>query len=385
MVSSIRFKPRQAVALFAILLLVFGLALGVAAQSAKAASSSGIPYTVALTASPTPGYGTVTLTLTQDVAVINGPSGTITPEATITLNGTGKLGVGGQSVSIPIVGKTGTVLPSVAYKCVTANTTITVLGYEATPFPVVITPGAVTVECGGIPPVVDTDGDTVPDVSDECPAVPAATANGCPIVVPPPADDGDTKTVTFCHATGNDDKFVLKTTSLNAFYHEGHGTHQDGRDIVPPFTQMKNGESVSFPGLNWDAAGRAFLENDCEKVEVIVPNEPPVTTPEEPVTPADPPVKAPVVPAAPSKTPETPTSSVPTPITGAQPVVPAAAAPQVTSAEPVTYGPDISQQSLGEGIPSSDATLLDVAKGMVVVALLLLAVSLLWRPQTGRQ
>lgn len=386
MVSSIRFKPRQIVAMLGILLLAFGTALGVTAQSAKAASSAGIPYSVVLTASPTPGFGVVTLTLTQDVGVING---TITPEATITLNGTGTLGVGGKSVSIPIVGKTGDVLPAVRYKCVTADTTITVLGYEATPFPVVITPGAVIPSCGGVPPVVDTDGDGVPDATDACPTVPAATANGCPDVVPPPADDGDTKTVTFCHATGQDDKFVLKTTSINAFYREGHNTHQDGRDKVPPFTRVKNGETVNFPGMNWDAAAEAFLKNGCAAVEETVPNDPP-TAPDEPktpVTPDVPPVKAPVVPAVPSTTPVTQVASTPVQVPAVQSVVPAVVTPaesQTTSAQPLAYGPDISQQSLGEVNPSGDTTQLAVSKGLFIGGLLLLMVALVRTIQARR-
>jgi len=359
--------------MFGILLLALGVALGVTAQPAKAASSAGTPYTVALTASPTPGFGTITLTLTQDIGVING---TIIPTATITLNGTGTLGDGTTSTTIPIVGQTGDVLPSVRYKCVTADTTITVLGYESTPFPVAITPGAVIPSCGGALPVVDTDQDGVPDGTDQCPTVPAATASGCPDAVPP-ADDGDTKFVTFCHATGQDDKFVPLTTSVNVFYQAGHDTHQDGRDKVPPFTRVKNGETINFPGMNWDATAAAFLKNGCAAVEETVPTNPPTTpaVPEVPVTPALPPVTTPVVPAVPSTTPATPAASTPVQTPAVQSVVPAVVAPaesQVTATQPVAYGPDISQQSLGKAIPSDDLTQVTVSRGLSIVGLLLL-------------
>lgn len=40
-----------------------------------------------------------------------------------------------------------------------------------------------------VPPPVDTDGDGVQDDVDQCPAEPANTADGCPIVIPPPVGD----------------------------------------------------------------------------------------------------------------------------------------------------------------------------------------------------
>lgn len=46
------------------------------------------------------------------------------------------------------------------------------------------------------PPVVDTDGDGVPDASDACPTVAAATANGCPAISTPPAGTGSAPTPT---------------------------------------------------------------------------------------------------------------------------------------------------------------------------------------------
>lgn len=81
----------------------------------------------------------------------------------------------------------------------------------------------------------------------------------------PPEDDTDSKKVEFCHATGSESNpFVLLNTSVNAFYQAGHDTHQGGRDIVPPFSYKKKGQTISFPGLNWDATGQAIFKNGCE-------------------------------------------------------------------------------------------------------------------------
>ena len=81
----------------------------------------------------------------------------------------------------------------------------------------------------------------------------------------PPEDDTDSKKVEFCHATGSESNpFVLLDTSVNAFYQAGHDTHQNGRDIVPPFSYKKKGQTISFPGLNWDTTGQAIFKNGCE-------------------------------------------------------------------------------------------------------------------------
>jgi hypothetical protein len=89
-------------------------------------------------------------------------------------------------------------------------------------------------------------------------------------LAPVSTDNGDTKKVTVCHATGQDDKYVRTRPSVNSFYKEGHNSHQDKRDIYGPFTYIKHGERISEPGLNWDEAGRAIFENDCVKPDVVV-------------------------------------------------------------------------------------------------------------------
>ncbi|UTX52264.1 DUF11 domain-containing protein [Leucobacter aridicollis] len=66
-----------------------------------------------------------------------------------------------------------------------------------------------------------------------------------------------------CHATGADGKWVTnepaKSGDLN-----GHVGHQDGRDIIPPFSYEEDGQMVEFPGQNWDEAGQAVYNNGCK-------------------------------------------------------------------------------------------------------------------------
>ena len=85
-------------------------------------------------------------------------------------------------------------------------------------------------------------------------------------------DDGDAKKIQFCHATGKDDKYVKLETSVKAFFQAGHNTHQDGRDIVPSGNSYTvKGNVTPIAAQNWDAAGQAMFENDCEEPEVVVP------------------------------------------------------------------------------------------------------------------
>jgi hypothetical protein len=67
--------------------------------------------------------------------------------------------------------------------------------------------------------------------------------------------------VTICHATGSaTNPFVVITPSASGVYH-GHlgSSHQDGRDIIPPFTY--NGQTYS---QNWDAEGQAMWATGCQ-------------------------------------------------------------------------------------------------------------------------
>lgn len=77
--------------------------------------------------------------------------------------------------------------------------------------------------------------------------------------------------VSICHATGMDGKWVLNSPATMGQL-LGHVGHQDGRDIIPPFTYEDDGQMVEFPGQNWDEDGIAAYENGCEAPEPPVPS-----------------------------------------------------------------------------------------------------------------
>lgn len=73
--------------------------------------------------------------------------------------------------------------------------------------------------------------------------------------------------ITFCHVPpGNPANGHLITTSVNAIQ-PGHTGHSD--DIIPPFTFVKHGRTVSFSGQNWDADGQAALANGCRAAAAV--------------------------------------------------------------------------------------------------------------------
>jgi LPXTG-motif cell wall-anchored protein len=83
--------------------------------------------------------------------------------------------------------------------------------------------------------------------------------------------------VTICHATSSETnpytQITVDQSSIINLDPNGHGTHE--RDIIPPF----NG----FTGQNWDAAGQAVWNNDCElpepQLEEVTPLAPTATEP----------------------------------------------------------------------------------------------------------
>jgi hypothetical protein len=84
----------------------------------------------------------------------------------------------------------------------------------------------------------------------------------------PGDDDGDEEgntpsedhsKVTICHATGSaKNPFVKITPSASGVFH-GHLGHQDGRDIIPPFTYKGQTYSQNWP------SGQALFDNGCEE------------------------------------------------------------------------------------------------------------------------
>ena len=68
--------------------------------------------------------------------------------------------------------------------------------------------------------------------------------------------------ISICHATGNPGHWVTLAANANGTV-SGHAGHQDGRDIIQPFSYMHDGVTSSFPGQNWDAEGQAIFANGC--------------------------------------------------------------------------------------------------------------------------
>ncbi len=73
------------------------------------------------------------------------------------------------------------------------------------------------------------------------------------------------KKVTLCHATHSEGNPFVKISvspaaAFNGHLGDGNGNHQDGEDIIPPFTYK--GMEYS---QNWDEQGQAIFRNDCVK------------------------------------------------------------------------------------------------------------------------
>ena len=96
----------------------------------------------------------------------------------------------------------------------------------------------------------DPDGDTVTDTDPHDVTIAA--------VVP--------RNHTICHATGSQSHPFEKIGPSPVGVIEGHVglSHQDGRDIIPPFVKS---DGTFFPGQHWDAAGQAIFDADCATPE----------------------------------------------------------------------------------------------------------------------
>ncbi len=74
--------------------------------------------------------------------------------------------------------------------------------------------------------------------------------------------------VTLCHATSSTtNPYVRITVAPEAVYIQGHDQHQDGRDIIPPFSYDDNGVTREYPGKNWDSESQAIFSNGCKPLK----------------------------------------------------------------------------------------------------------------------
>lgn len=70
------------------------------------------------------------------------------------------------------------------------------------------------------------------------------------------------ESIGICHATGNPNHFVYNEPNKNGV-ESGHAgmSHQDARDVIPPFTYIEDGVQHSFGGQNWDSSLATELNN----------------------------------------------------------------------------------------------------------------------------
>jgi uncharacterized repeat protein (TIGR01451 family) len=109
-------------------------------------------------------------------------------------------------------------------------------------------------------------------------AIASVTALFVVPVAPAIADNGNSNDKqTICHATdSNTNPYVVNTPNKNGDVdgHAGHtgpvwnpslkADHIKWGDIIPPFDYNDHGSPAHFPGLNWDANGQAFFNNNCQ-------------------------------------------------------------------------------------------------------------------------
>lgn len=74
--------------------------------------------------------------------------------------------------------------------------------------------------------------------------------------------------VTLCHATASaTNPYVRITVAPEAVYTQGHDQHQDGRDIIPPFSYEEDGVTRQYPGKNWDSESQVIFNNGCKPLK----------------------------------------------------------------------------------------------------------------------
>lgn len=115
---------------------------------------------------------------------------------------------------------------------------------------------------GGNPPAHSNGNgrDDAPGQVKKAPPVPAAPVDGGDSNANPRSENENEK-ITYCHVPpGNPANGHPITTSVNAI-DPGHLNHPD--DVIPPFEYVKQGETVTFAGLNWGPDAQAYVDAGC--------------------------------------------------------------------------------------------------------------------------
>lgn len=69
-----------------------------------------------------------------------------------------------------------------------------------------------------------------------------------------------------CHYTGDEKSPYVSIDANKQGDVDGHAgsSHQNGKDIIPPFDYKDNDENKHFPGQNWDGREREIHNNNCQ-------------------------------------------------------------------------------------------------------------------------
>jgi hypothetical protein len=122
--------------------------------------------------------------------------------------------------------------------------------------------------CGVLPVGSPSPAPTCPDGS----AMPPGGAKKC--ASDKGVSDNAKDKVTICHATGSaTNPYVVITPSKQGVLN-GHVGHQDGRDIIPPFSYVENGVTKQFPGQNWNATTQELFHRGCTAGTTTPPGNP---------------------------------------------------------------------------------------------------------------
>lgn len=161
---------------------------------------------------------------------------------------------------------------------------------------------------------------------------------------PTPSPTPQHISVTICHATGsNSNPYTQITVDDDAVDGNGNSDHnrsghQNGEDIIPH-------GSWDTDGRNWDAAGQAIWNNQCN----LVSTPSPTATPTPSATPSATP--SPTATATPSATP----SPTATPVATETPI--ATSTPESTSTPEATSTPQESSTPIATATPNGDVCL----------------------------